>query len=87
MVGSAEVDGFSRNFNEEFCLIACMASTTGSNIWYIDSGESSHMRVEQGSTLNWVMMCGIRHKELALFHFRGSLENPSVLLMYYMFRG
>ena len=43
MVGSAEVDEFSRNFNEEFCLIACMASTTGSSIWYIDSGASSHM--------------------------------------------
>ena len=43
MAGSAEVDEFSRNFDEEFCLIACMASTTGSNIWYIDSGASSHM--------------------------------------------
>ena len=41
--GSAEVDEFNRNFDEEFCLIACMASTTGSNIWYIDSGASSHM--------------------------------------------
>ena len=43
MDGSAEVDEFSRNFDEEFCLIACMASTTGSSIWYIDSGASSHM--------------------------------------------
>ena len=43
MVGSAEVDEFSKNFDEEFFLIACMASTTGSNIWYIDSGASSHM--------------------------------------------
>ena len=43
MVGSAEVDEFNRNFDEEFCLIACMASTIGSNIWYIDSGASSHM--------------------------------------------
>ena len=43
MVGSVEVDEFSRNFNEEFCLIACMASTTRSSIWYIDSGASSHM--------------------------------------------
>ena len=40
---SGEVDEFSRNFNEEFCLIACMASNTGSGIWYIDSGASSHM--------------------------------------------
>ena len=43
MVGFVEVDEFSRNFDEEFCLIACMASTTGSNIWYIDNGASSHM--------------------------------------------
>ena len=43
MAGSAEVDEFSKNFDEEFCLIACMASTTGSSIWYIDSGASSHM--------------------------------------------
>ena len=43
MAGSVEVDEFSRNFDEEFCLIACMASTTGSNIWYIDSVASSHM--------------------------------------------
>ena len=42
MAGCAEVDEFSRNFDEEFCLIACMASTTGSNIWYIDSEASSH---------------------------------------------
>ena len=38
MVGSVEVDEFSRNFDEEFCLIACMASTTESSIWYIDNG-------------------------------------------------
>ena len=43
MARSAELDEFSRNFDEEFCLIACMASTTRSNIWYIDSGASSHM--------------------------------------------
>ena len=43
MAGSAEVDEFSRNFDEDFCLIACMESTTGSSIWYIDSGASSHM--------------------------------------------
>ena len=24
-------------------MIACMASTTGSSIWYIDNGASSHM--------------------------------------------
>ena len=97
MAGSAEVDEFSRKFDEEFCLMACMASTTGSSIWYIDNGASSHMtrkkrffktcrRVEQGSTLSWVMMRGIKHKELAPFHFRGSLANPSFLLMCYMFQ-
>ena len=43
MAGSAEVDKFNRNFDEEFCLIACMEITTGRNIWYIDNGASSHM--------------------------------------------
>ena len=43
MAGSAEVDEFSRNFDEEFCLIACMASTIGRNIWYIYNGACSHM--------------------------------------------
>ena len=43
MAGFAEVDEFNRNFYEEFCLISCTASTTGRNIWYIDSGASSHM--------------------------------------------
>ena len=32
-----------RRLDEEFCLIACMASTRGSNIWYIDNGASNHM--------------------------------------------
>ena len=43
MVGSAEVDECSRNFDEKFCLIACMVSTTGRRIWYIDNGAYSHM--------------------------------------------
>ena len=43
MVRSSKVDEFNRNFDEEFCLKACMVSTTGSSIWYIDSGASRHM--------------------------------------------
>ena len=43
MVGSAKVEEFNRNFDEEFCLIACMASTTCSSISYVDSGASCHM--------------------------------------------
>ena len=43
MVGSAKVDEFRRNFDEELCLIAFMASTTRRTIWYIDNGASSHM--------------------------------------------
>ena len=40
MVGSAEVEKFSKNFDEDFCLLACMASTTCSSVWYIDRGAS-----------------------------------------------
>ena len=43
MASSAKVEEFNRNFDEEFCLITCMASTTGSSIWHIDSRASSHM--------------------------------------------
>ena len=43
MAGSAKVDEFNKNFDEEFCLIACMERTTWSSIWYINSGEPSHM--------------------------------------------
>ena len=43
MVGSAEVDEFSRNFDEDFCLIYCMEITTGRSISYIDNGASTHM--------------------------------------------
>ena len=43
IVGSAEVDEFSRNFDEELCSINCMEITTGRNIWYIKNGTSSHM--------------------------------------------
>ena len=43
MAGSAEVEEFSKSFDEDLCLIACMESTTGNSIWYIDSGASCHM--------------------------------------------
>ena len=43
MASSAYVEEFSKSFDEDFCLIACMASTIGSSIWYIDSGASCHM--------------------------------------------
>ena len=43
MEGSTEVEKFKRNFDENFCLIACMGSTTGNSIWYIGSGSSSLM--------------------------------------------
>ena len=43
MANSAEVEEFSKNFDEGFCFIACMASTTASDIWYIESGAYCHM--------------------------------------------
>ena len=43
MDGYTKVDEFNGKFDEEFCLISCMASTTRSSIWYINSGASSHM--------------------------------------------
>ena len=43
VAGSTEVEEFNKNFDEDFCLIACMASTIGSNVWYVDNGASCHM--------------------------------------------
>ena len=43
MAGSTEVEEFIRNFDKDFCLIACMESTTSSSIGYIGSGASCHM--------------------------------------------
>ena len=43
MAGSAKVEEFNKNFDEDFCLNACMASTTRSSVWYVDSGASCHM--------------------------------------------
>ena len=43
MAGFAEVEEISESFDEDFCLIACMASIIGNNIWYIDNGASCNM--------------------------------------------
>ena len=43
MAGFAEVEEFNKSFDKDFCLIACMASTTGSSILYIDNRASCHM--------------------------------------------
>ena len=43
MARSAKTEDFSRNFDAEFYLIACMASTIESSIRYIDNGAPSHM--------------------------------------------
>ena len=65
MVGSTEVDEFSNKFDEEFCLIACMESTTRSSIWYIESGASSHI-TRQNIFLRYLQEGGTRiHVELS----------------------
>ena len=43
MAGSAKVEEYSKNFEEDFCLIACMASTTSNNVQYVDNGASCPM--------------------------------------------
>ena len=43
MAGSTEVEEFNKKFDEDFCLIACMASTTCNHVWYVDNGASCHM--------------------------------------------
>jgi hypothetical protein len=43
MAASGAVDVFAKSFEGDFCFIACMSSTTISNIWFVDSGASCHM--------------------------------------------
>jgi hypothetical protein len=43
MAASAEVEEFAKSFEEDFCFIACMASSIVSDIWFVDSGASCHM--------------------------------------------
>ena len=38
------MEEFSKNFDEDFCLIFCMACTTGGIVWYVESGASCHMK-------------------------------------------
>jgi hypothetical protein len=45
-IASAEVEEFSTKFDKEFSLIVCLSSrTTTSDTWYIDSGDSLHMKI------------------------------------------
>jgi hypothetical protein len=43
MAASTEVDEFAKSFEEDFCFIACMSSTTVSDIWFVDIRASCHM--------------------------------------------
>jgi hypothetical protein len=43
MATSTTVDEFAKSFEEDFCFIACISSTTVSNMWFVDSGASCHM--------------------------------------------
>jgi hypothetical protein len=43
MAASTIVDEFAKSFEEDFCFIACMSSTTVSDMWFVDSGASCHM--------------------------------------------
>jgi hypothetical protein len=39
------VEEFSHRFDKEYSLLVCLSSISSStNIWYIDSGVSHHMR-------------------------------------------
>jgi hypothetical protein len=44
VAASAEVDEFTARFEREFSLLICLSmSAASTNVWYIDSGASSHM--------------------------------------------
>ena len=83
----AKVEEFNRNFDEEFFLIACMESTIGSNICYIDSGASSHMiekkrlfrDLQEGGTWIHVEMgddAGYQEQEFGTVSFERESRKP-----------
>jgi hypothetical protein len=39
----ATVDEFTKSFEEDFCFIACMSSTTVLDMWFVNNGASCHM--------------------------------------------
>ena len=97
MARSAEVEEFSKNFDEDFCLIACMESTTGSSIWYINNGASSHITghkrffrdlQEGGRGIHVELGDDARYQEkgVGTVSFQRESGKPFSLLMCYMFR-
>jgi hypothetical protein len=43
MAASIAIDEFAESFEEDFCFIACMSSTTVSDMWFVNNGASCHM--------------------------------------------
>jgi hypothetical protein len=43
MAASSVVDEFDKSFEEDFCFVACMSSTTVSDMWFVDNGASCRM--------------------------------------------
>jgi hypothetical protein len=53
VVASVDVEEFSKSFENDFCLIACMSISEATSVWFVDNEASSHMigRKEYFNTL------------------------------------
>jgi hypothetical protein len=49
VVGAATGEALVSQFEIEFTLISCMASSTSGSVWYLDSGASFHMTGDKES--------------------------------------
>jgi hypothetical protein len=52
VVGSATGEALVSQFELDFSLIACMASSTSGSMWYLDSGASFHMMGDKESFID-----------------------------------
>jgi hypothetical protein len=52
VVGSATDEALVSQFELDFILITCMASSASGSMWYLDSGASFHMAVDKESFID-----------------------------------
>ena len=53
VAGAATGEALVSQFELDFALIACMASSASGSVWYLDSGASFHMMWDKDIFSDW----------------------------------